>query len=443
MSEKNYNSKAVYRVDEGMWTSLSKGLKHVKNVLVLLWAAAFLSACAAPPPTMRQVIQPTNTGFASSVPALPTLAPPTATVPPSPPQSPFAPAIIFESNRSGRYEIYGMNRAGGDLTMITSPNTDTNGSGSPDWSPDGSRIAFSSRRDNDWDLFVLGSDSEANVTQTLGDDDKADWSPDGTHILFASIRGEQRWADIFVMDADGSNVRNLTANGDDDREPAWSPNGTEIVYRSFRDGNYELYLMDLESRAPRQLTRTESPVWNASADWSPDGHWIAFETNRDGNWEIYVTDNNGANVRNLTNNAADDKDVSWSPDGTQIIFSSNRDGNFEIYTLNLTTQAINRLTYDCGRDHNPDWRANAPGDTDTPAERRILAYVTSDLNLRAGPGAASEAVGSATTGDCFTVRARSSDNQWLRVETNARNVAWVARSLVDLQGSVDAIPVSS
>lgn len=443
MSEKNYNSGAVYAMDEGMRTSLSKGLKYAEKAFFFLCAAAFLSACAAPPPTMRQVIQPTNTTRFTAVPAVPTLAPPTATVPPPTPQSPFAPAIVFESNRSGRYEIYGMNRAGGDLTMITRPDTDADGSGSPDWSPDGSRIAFSSRRDNDWDLFVLGGDSDTNVTQTLGDDDKADWSPDGTRILFASIRGDQRWADIFVMDADGSSVRNLTANGDDDREPAWSPNGTEIVYRSFRDGNYELYLMDVESRAPRQLTRTESPVWNASADWSPDGHWIAFETNRDGNWEIYVTDNNGANVRNLTNNAADDKDVSWSPDGTQIIFSSNRDGNFEIYTLNLTTQVISRLTYDCGRDHNPDWRANAPGDTDTPAEQHSLATVTSDLNLRASPSAAAEAVGSAAAGDCFNVRARSSDNQWLQVKTSARNIAWVARSLVDLQGNVDAIPVSS
>jgi uncharacterized protein YraI len=73
----------------------------------------------------------------------------------------------------------------------------------------------------------------------------------------------------------------------------------------------------------------------------------------------------------------------------------------------------------------------------------VLAYVISDLNLRAGPGAAYEEVGTAAVDDCFNVRARSSDAQWLQVATQDRNVAWVARSLVNLQGNFDAIPISS
>lgn len=426
-----------------MHTSLSKGLKCAGKAFVFLCTALLLSACGNLPPTRLQVVQPTGTPPSTAAPNLPTLSPRPPTDPPPTTQTISLPAIVFESNRSARYEIYGMNSAGGNVTLLTSSETESDGSGSPDWSPDGQRVAFSSRRNGDWDLFILDGAAEANLTRTLGEDDKADWSPDGMRVIFASIRGEQRWADIFLMDADGTNVRNLTANGDDDREPAWSPNGAEIAYRSFRDGNYELYLMDMESRAPRQLTQTDSPVWNASPGWSPDGHWIAFESNRDGNWEIYIMDNNGANLRNLTNHPGDDKDVGWSPDGTRIIFSSNRDGNFELYTLDIASAALVRLTYECGRDHNPDWRDGAEIDPDAPAEQNALAYVTSDLNLRAGPGASLEAVGSAAAEDCFNVRARSSDGQWLQVATPNRNVAWVARSLVNLQGNVDAIPVSS
>lgn len=360
------------------------------------------------------------------------------------PQTQPFPAIIFESNRSGRYEIYAMNSAGGGIIQLTDANASgAAGSGSPDWSRDGLRIAFSSRRDADWDLYALIGDTESNLTHTQGEDDKADWSPDGTRIAFSSIRGGERWADIYVMDADGTRVHNLTNNSDDDREPAWSPSGTEIAYRSFRDGNYELYLMDVESGAPRQLTHTDPPTWNAMPAWSPDGRWIAFESTRDGNYEIYVMDNNGANLRNLTNNPANDKEPAWSPDGTRIVFSSERDGNFELYLMNVESGAVTRLTYECARDHNPDWRPGEDLNTDETVVVNALAYTTSDANLRSGAGASFATVGSAAASDCLNVRGRSEDGQWLYVSTQNGITAWVARSLVDLRGDFDAIPVSA
>ncbi len=352
------------------------------------------------------------------------------------------PAIVFESNRSGRYEIYAMNGAGGALVRLTdSSASGAEGSGSPDWMPDGRGIAFSSRRGGDWDLFGLRGGSETNLTRASGEDDKADWSPDGRRVLFSSVRDGARWADIFVMEADGTRVIDLTADSDDDREPVWSPNGDEIAYRSFRDGNYEINALDVTSRAPRQLTRTDAPIWNASPVWSPDGGWIAFETDRDGNYEIYIMDNNGAHLRNLTTNPKDDKEPAWSPDGTRIAFASNRDGNYELYTVAVAGGAVTRLTYDCGRDHNPDWRA---GD-DLPGERAAtaVATVTGSANLRSGPGAVYATVGGAVIDECLTAIGRSADRQWLRVRTTQGREAWVARSLVALQGDFDALPVSS
>ncbi len=351
-------------------------------------------------------------------------------------------AIVFESNRSGRYEIYAMNGAGGSLEQLTDSSTSgADGSGSPDWTPDGGGITFSSRRGGDWDLFLLRDGAEVNLTHANGEDDKADWSRDGGRVAFSSVRDGLRWADLFVMEADGSRVLDLTADSDDDREPAWSPNGDEIAYRSFRDGNYEINVLDVASRAPRQLTRTDAPIWNASPAWSPDGHWIVFETNRDGNYEVYLMDNNGAHLRNLTNNPKDDKEPAWSPDGTKIVFSSNRDGNFELYTLDTASGAVTRLTYDCGRDHNPDWRAgdDLPGSPPPTA----LATVTGSLNLRRGPAAVYATVGGAVVDECLTVLGRSADGQWLYVRNAEGKIAWAVRSLVDLQGNFDALPVSS
>ena len=202
-------------------------------------------------------------------------------------------------------------------------------------------------------------------------------------------------------------------------------------------------MLDVQSGAPRQLTRTENPVWNASPAWSPDGHWIAFETNRDGNWEVYVMDNNGANLRNLSQNEADDKEPAWSPDGTQIAFSSLRDGNFELYVMEVATGAVTRLTYECARDHNPDWRRGAETDLALPPAAGALATVTSDLNLRSGPGAEFAAVGSAAAEDCLNITGRSADGQWLQVRTLEGTIGWVARSLVNINGIFDAIPVSA
>lgn len=352
------------------------------------------------------------------------------------------PAIVFESNRSGRYEIYAMNSSGGALVQLTdSGSSGAEGSGSPDWSPDGRSIAFSSRRGGDWDLYNLHAGSETNLTHSSGEDDKADWSPDGRRVVFSSVRGSLRWADIFVMEADGGRVLDLTADSDDDREPVWSPNGDEIAYRSFRDGNYEIDVLDLTSRAPRQLTRTDAPIWNAAPAWSPDGGWIAFETNRDGNYEIYVMDNNGAQLRNLTANPKDDKEPAWSPDGTQIVFSSNRDGNFELYTVAVASGTVTRLTYDCGRDHNPDWRAGA----DLPGGREptAVATVSGGANLRSGAGAIYATVGGVAADECLTATGRSAAGDWLRVRTLQGRTAWIVRALVTLDGNFDALPVSS
>ncbi len=391
---------------------------------------------------------------AACAPALPsaTLAPPTPTAlrappaasPRSPTDTPTLPPILFESNRSGTFEIYAMTSSGRGLVQLTDSARDgSEGSGSPDWSPDGRSFVFSSKHGGDWDLFLMQNGVQTNLTATLGEDDKADWSPDGKQILFTSKRGDLRWADIFVMNADGTNVRDLTNTDEDEREPAWSPNGQEIAYRSFRDGSYDLYIMNREDHAPRYLTKTDPPVWNSSPAWSPDGHWIAFETNRDGNWEIYLTDNNGQNVRNLTNNPADDKEPAWSPDGSQLMFSSTRDGNFELYVMAVASGSVTRLTYNCGRDHNPDWRRDPTNDLNGAVEPTAVAYAINDLNLRGGPGLNYATAGGAAAKDCLTVIGRSADDQWLQVTTLQGRAAWVARSLVDVQGDLAVVPVSS
>ena len=131
-------------------------------------------------------------------------------------------------------------------------------------------------------------------------------------IAFVSNRSGN-W-DIYVMDVDGGNPRNLTKNRHNDWHPSWSPDGEQIAFGSNREGNLEIYVMDVDGRNPRNLTKDGHGEFNPSESypsWSPDGKRIAFASGRNGHWDIYVMDADGQNPRQLTNNPLHDYEPAW------------------------------------------------------------------------------------------------------------------------------------
>ena len=209
--------------------------------------------------------------------------------------------IVFETNRDGNDEIYVMDANGGNLRNLTQhPARDFR----PDWSPDGEQIAFISNRSKNEEILV-------------GDDD------------------------IYVMDASGGNLRNLTNHDAGDWSPDWSPDGKQIVFLSNRDGGINAYVMDADGQNVRRLT--DYPPDGEFADmpdWSPDGKQIAFEWMQAGGSGIYVMNLNGRDVhpvsppqRGLYKGHAD-----WSPDGTQIVYFAWKDNKVWAGTLMLATR---------------------------------------------------------------------------------------------------------
>jgi Tol biopolymer transport system component len=262
--------------------------------------------------------------------------------------SPDGLKIAFKSLRDNG--VYTVNADGSGRQRLARDSKD------PAWSPDGRTIAFFSGAK----IYLMnadGSEHRALTRRPQAEVRDLAWSPDGRKLAFLRARAQGKGGcgpschDIYVVNSDGSGLRNLTAklavgirlNLDPASDPAWSPDGQMIAFARLNPGLGEpIYVVKADGSRLRNLT--PKPV-GAYADpaWSPDGRKIAFVSDRDGNSEVYVMNANGSGQRSLTRNPAFDADPAWSADGRKIAFVSNRDGSYGIYIMNADGSGQRRL----------------------------------------------------------------------------------------------------
>ena len=259
----------------------------------------------------------------------------------------FESRIIFSSNRDGDWDIYSMDVNGNNLLQLTDhPASDEY----PACSPNGRRIAFTSDRGVTRDLYVMDSDG-SNVVRLTHDnfyESRASWSPEGAKITFSNFRIVVGNSEIYAMDANGENEINLTNDKWDDVVPSWSPDGSKIAFVSMRDGGFNtpqhIFVMNADGTERRNLTADTPLRRNWGPTWSPDGRKIAFSSQRlfEGD-DIYVMTAEGKELERLTEGGNNWSPV-YSPDGTKIAYVSGRRGNSNIYIMDANGNNAVKLT---------------------------------------------------------------------------------------------------
>jgi Tol biopolymer transport system component len=266
--------------------------------------------------------------------------------------------IVFMSHRhDSQGEIYTRAFSGGEWTRLTNNSWREQ---RPCWSPDGTTIAYSTAVSGTDDIWLMNADgtSKRNVTSDAAYNFDPSWSPDGTRIVYTAIAVIGAYKDVWVMKVDGTGKANLTPStpSGTNEQPAWSPDGSKIAFTSNRDGASDIFVMNARGSGVTNLTRSATST-DEEATWSPDGSAIAFISDRSGaSRDLYVMTTDGSDVRRLTT-AMGAYQPAWSPDGRHILFSSSADGDPDLWMVDPDGSNLGHLTDSPDTEFAGDWES--------------------------------------------------------------------------------------
>jgi hypothetical protein len=286
------------------------------------------------------------------------------TVSPSPAIELDSKLIVYSSHRSGKLNIFVTHVDGVSQRQQLTTNAELNQTG-PEWSPDGSRIAFYAYRETggNADIYVMNADGTGinNLTNTPDADDRyVSWSPDGAKLVFHSNRNSQDSTiyRLYIYDFEDESLTPVTEEGISELGADWSPDGRRIAFHSYVDGGWRIVTSDLDGGNRRQIS--PSDLGDAFfPTWSPNGDQLAFHVRETGAgerdaYQVYIVNLDGTGLRPLLPVSINDRFPSWSPDGEAIVFQREQDGIEGIYWY-LFAEEIARPVGNALGDFLPDW----------------------------------------------------------------------------------------
>ena len=257
--------------------------------------------------------------------------------------------VAFQSDETGNFDIWIADRDGTNLVNLTSNSADDT---EPAWSFDGAKIAFTSERNGDQEIFVMNADgSGVSGTGVLGSE--PNWSPDGK-IYFNCPPDPLR---ICVLDPAGSGFTYVGPDTHWTAAAKVSPDGTRIAYSANPLGPWNVWIMDIDGNNPEQLTFQE---FDFVRGWSPDGSTLLFMSQRAGQgWQLYGMNADGSNQRLLLDEVPSQERqyADFSPDGTEFLYHSTEgSGDSALFIANADGSNPRKWLDRPGMQTGPAWQ---------------------------------------------------------------------------------------